>query len=151
MSWESWEKSAERGPYSIAFKVLFFLMVLGFLTSIVVGACHFACKPIQVLDKVTDPDRMIYTYEWFHTTNEAVKAATSQISIKEEHLGMFMKDLGPRKDWGFEDKREYSRVLTELNGLRAHRASLVREYNARSNMITRDFLKGRSLPEQLQE
>ena len=115
------------------------------------GTCHFACKPIQVLDKVTDPDRMIYTYEWFHTTHGQIKAAADQIIIKKKHIITFKKDLGPRKDWGIDDKQEHNRLITELNGIEAHRADLVREYNARSGMVTREFLMGKSLPEKIKD
>ena len=151
MSWKSWEKTAEKGPYSVAIRALLFIFVISLLIGGVATTCHFVMKPAQVLNRVTDPDRMIYTYEWFHSTHGQIKAAADQIAIKKKHIGTFKNDLGPRKDWDMDDKQEHNRLITELNGLEAHRADIVREYNARSGMVTREFLKSKNLPEKIQE
>ena len=114
-------------------------------------AWHFLSKPMQVMDKVTDPDRMIYQYEWYHNQVNMVKAAEDQITIKTEEITELTTSLPKsRSEWEAEDKLEMSRKKIELSGLKNHRASMVREYNSRTGQKTRRFLLDGSLPEKLQ-
>lgn len=90
----------------------------------------FAIKPLIVIDKVTNPDRMIYTYEHFHNLYQKVLASKKQIEIKEEEIKIF-KDTMP-DNWR-ED------------------TNLVAEYNADAEKATKSFLRDNKLPDHLSQ
>lgn len=130
------------------------VILYGFITIIILGVlgfgANFLFKPFQVADKVTDPDRMIYTYEWFFNQKARVDAVDIQISAKATEIVAFKESLSEsRKDWDIEDKRELQRKTVELTGLVQHRATLVTDYNSRAAQKTRSFLRDNTLPETL--
>lgn len=136
----------------ITIMVVGFLILFGVISTVV----HFVTKPLEVLDKVTDADRMIYNYQWFHSQWGQVKAVDDQIGTKKDEIGLFKDDLivaygyDGRSKWTPEDRRELGRKQVELTGLRQHRATLVQEYNARAGDRTRSFLLDNKLPERIQ-
>ncbi len=135
----------------IGSKVILYGFVAILMISVLGAGLHFMFKPLEVLDKVTDPDRMIYTYEWFFDQNAKVNAVDAQIFAKNAEVLAFTKSLPElRKEWDKDDKRELARKNVELTGLTQHRATLVEEYNSRAAQKTRSFLKDNTLPERLQ-
>lgn len=94
-------------------------------------------KAVTVADKVTDPDRMIHDYEWFHTANANVGARTSQIASTKS---MLVEERDPA---------EKSRLRTDLGGQQQSCRELVAEYNANAAKVTFGSFKGWSLPESI--
>ena len=131
-----------RSIWKIGIPLVLFLVIVG-------GLFVFIAKPFQVVDKVTNPDRMIYTYEHFHDLHQKVIATDTKIANKESQIDQFIKTTpeGWRSDMSLN--RDYQRMNTELAGLREFRANIVAEYNANSAKVTRSFLKDGSLPERL--
>lgn len=121
------------------------LLLIG-ITSVAVWAIS---HPFQVADKVTDPDRMIYTYERFHDLHERIKATEAKIAIKELQIRAFMADLPEnwRDNTGLS--REHNMLQVELAGLRENRLNQVAEYNALAAKATRGFLRDGGLPERM--
>ena len=129
-------------------KLFLFLFVPVFLiTSISGGIWHFIMKPVEVLDKVTDPDRMIGQYEWFIQQDKDIKAIDQQISNSQIAENKFKDEAGPREKWTHDDREEYSRLSSITVGCRQSRLSMIADYNSRSDQNTRSFLKSHSLPE----
>jgi len=124
-------------------------LVLLLLVFAVVGSVAFVVrmvsKPAQVIEKVADANRMIYTYEWFKQTKEDWAAATVKLKNAREAYEELKQDLEimPRSDWSPDDTNELSRLRTIAMGLENHRAQIAADYNARASMVTRNFLMGK--------
>lgn len=122
------------------------IVVIVIILGVVGFGVNMIFKPFQVIDKVTNPDRMIYTYEWFHDQYGRINAAEVQIDQKQSQINSFKETYGPAKDWKFATQTEYNTLSTELTGLKQHRATLIEEYNAASRNETRNFFKDGELP-----
>ena len=128
---------------------IFFSIILPIMVLCGVGGLlvHFVMKPVEVLDKVTDPDRMISNYEWFIQQDKDIKAVDIQIVNATKARDDFRANAGDRSKWTFDDRQEDSRLSSVATGLMQQRASMVADYNAKTDMGTRSFLKQHNLPD----
>ncbi len=132
VSWSAWHIIWKIAPF------FFFFAVVG----VGIGIFNKGC---QVVDTVTNPDRMIYTYEHFHDLYAKNEAAKEMIAIKEAQLNVTVS-MGAET---LEERRELRMIQTELTGLQENRLNIVAEYNAHSAKMTRNFLRDSDLPERL--
>lgn len=141
MSWDKWERAAEKGPGAIAWKIGLFTLVL----LIVISVAGFVLNPFKqagrIFNKTIDADNVIYNYEWFKQRHEDILATESKIDSAREAVEQFKSDAGPRDSWHREDRTEHSRLTTVVMGLEQRRADLAAEYNARSRMVNRSIFK----------
>lgn len=103
------------------------------LTSVSIGVFNFVTKPAQVLDRVTNPDHIITSYEDFQEMYNTTQSICTKISN--------LKELNSETS-GFSKEE---RILAEQNNL----SRWVEEYNAKSKMMTRNYWKSGSLPSTL--
>lgn len=151
MSWQSYQRAAERGPTSIFFKVLGAVLVF----VITIGVVGFILNPFQqagrIFNKTIDADNVIYNYEWFKRQHESIEAIDNKIRQQEVGLEEFKSELGDRENWDRIDKEEYARLNSVLIGLNQQREDMTAEYNARSRMVNRSIFKAGDieLPERI--
>lgn len=103
----------------------------------------------QIIDKTLDGGNIIFQYEWFKQTYEDYQAIGIKINTAASNMILFKEDLGPRKDWDFEDKQEIARLNSILVGLQYQKEDIKAKYNARSKMLNRVLFKDKNLPHQL--
>lgn len=94
-------------------------------------------KAATVVDKVTDPDKMIHDYEWFHSAYTNITARTAQIASTKQMMA------------GETDKAETSRLRIDLAGQQQSCRELVADYNGNAAKITFGSFKGWSLPDNI--
>lgn len=129
---------------------------LGFVGLYVVGtALRVALLPARVVDRsigtlegITDKtltaDNAIYNYEWFKQRKASIEAQKGMYITADAEVTAFEQAAGPRASWTFEDKNEYSRLISVRTGIKNNTATLVAEYNARAAMANRNiFLDGK--------
>lgn len=85
-------------------------------------------------DRVTDPDKIIHDYEWFHTAHERVYSRVAQVAATRE---MIVAEA---------DAGEVRRLKIELAGQQQSCRELVADYNANAKKITVGVFRGWSLP-----
>lgn len=122
------------------FSTTVILIILSVIFSVVGKSC-------TVVDKVTNPDVMIYNYEWFKKQYTDYEAINSKIASAEKSFERYKEIAGDTK--GFEVQTELARLNSIITGLENQRDDIVSEYNAKSKMLTRNFLKDKSLPTEL--
>lgn len=149
MSYRDEFKQARRETVWTFWRVL----PLGVMAFVAIGSISFVLsmlsRPAQVVTRVTDPDRIIQNYEWFEETYNDALALDRQIGNAQSQVSGFIESAGERSDWSREDKTEHSRLNSIVLGLRNQREGVVAEYNAKSNLLTRNLFKGSELPYQL--
>lgn len=134
MSWENWEKAAEKGPMSFLFKlVVSFTLLVVFIGVIGYGAGWFS-EAGDVAQKQFGPSASLVKYEWFKDASNALEAKSKDITVYEERLKSLEKQYEgvARKDWAREDREAYNQQFAEIAGLKASFNRIVREYNSNS-------------------
>lgn len=146
MSWESLERSAEKGPISIGVKLI---LIIAFL-ALVIGVTSFILMPAReaarVVEKTLDADNVIYNYEYFKQAWQDIGAMDKKIVTAQAAIDSFSESAGPREKWDFRDKEESARLKTNLTGLQNVRADMVATYNARAKMANRSIFMGKDVP-----
>ena len=113
------------------------IWILGliFLTVILGGIFKFVTTPAQLVGKVTDANHIIYTYEEFQNSHNAILSVCQKIDNTKKLT---------KESAGFSNEE---RVLALENKL----STLVADYNAKSKMITRQMWKSKDLPHTINE
>lgn len=154
MKTSEWEKSFEDRPARTALRLGLTIVGIMAVLSVVIWLIGMALFPAQqagrVLTKTFDADNMIYNYEWFKRQNQDVQAIGTKLTAAEQAQSIFEQSAGSRDGWKFDDRTEWNRLNTIVLGLRNQRASMVAEYNARSEMANRSIFKTGDLPLTLQ-
>lgn len=130
-------------------RVLWFLLLVIVVLGVAGGALTLLSRAGQIIERVTEPDRIIQNYEWFENTYNDALALDRQIKTAKQSVTDFEQAAGPKADWKRADTIEHSRLSSILQGLRNQRDSVVADYNARSRQLTRKLFKGGALPYQL--
>lgn len=132
-------------------RVIWLIFILVLLGSALGFVGRMLSRPAAIVDKVTQPDRVIQTYEWFEEAyndclalDQKIETTTKQIETQFEGLPQ------DRTKWSRQDRDAYSQWQTTLNGQRSQRQNIVADYNAQSRMVTRQLWKNPDLPYQLE-
>ena len=131
--------------------VLIFLGVIGIViagTAINLNTLPFRAAS-GVAERTFNADNMIHNYEWFKRQYQDVRAIDVKIDASEDAKKAFEASAGDRASWKFEDRQEWSRLNNVLLGLRGQRASMVAEYNAKTQMANRNLFRTGDLPAEL--
>lgn len=150
----NWEQRFETKPrrtiMNIGVSAIAIVMVLG----VVGGALGLVTLPFRtakgVIERTANPDNVIANYEWFKRQYQDVKAIDVRLEVSRKAVSSFESSAGNRSSWTFEDKQESSRLNSIVLGLEGQRASMVSEYNARTQMMNRDIFRTSDLPSELQ-
>jgi len=128
---------------TIAKLILIAILVLVVLTGIGYGLT-LLFRPAEVIEQVTEPNRIIYNYEWFFNTEASIKSYESQIRVAKEQIVTFKKDHTNLNS--YENSTELARLETVLQGLENQLISTVASYNGNAKNITRGSFKDWRLP-----
>lgn len=140
------EAKPRRTILGIGVSAIAILSVLGVLT----WGVGFVINPLiqagRVVEKTIDADNVIANYEWFKRQYQDVIAIDRKIEAADSTKTAFEHSAGDRVSWRFEDRQEWNRLNSVLLGLKGQRASMVAEYNARTQMANRDLFRTSDLP-----
>lgn len=149
----NWEQRFEEKPrrtiLNIGVSAIAIITVIG----VVGGALGLITLPFRtakgVIERTANPDNVIANYEWFKRQYQDVKAIDVRLEVSRKAVSSFETSAGNRSSWTFEDKQESSRLNSIVLGLEGQRASMVSEYNARTQMMNRDIFRTSDLPSEL--
>lgn len=109
-----------------------------------------AQKQLEIVNgaqnKVLNADNAIYNYEWFKQKYQDIEASKRNYKLAKANYDSYVKDLGDRSTWGFEDKIEVARLNAVVLGLQTNLEGQIGDYNARANMATRNIFEDGVLP-----
>lgn len=150
----NFEERMEKQPYKtgIGLSLKIFFAVLLFVC--VVSVVTFVINPFKqvgrIVNKTIDADNVLYNYEWFKQQYRDIGAVDLKIKQQQDAIDIYVKDLGPRTEWSWDDKQEFSRLNSILVGLRHQRDDMVATYNARANMANRQIFMGSDVPSRIE-
>ena len=144
-----YEDMATENPAKLIRKIVFGIIGLGMLVSLAFWVFGVFTQPLEVVTKTFDADNIIYNYEWFKQQYNDYEAINKKIARAETSVNSFKENAGERKEWTFEDKNEFSRLVSISDGLSYQKQDIISKYNARSQMANREIFKTNDLPIQL--
>jgi hypothetical protein len=114
-----------------------------------------AIPALIILDKscttvgiVTDPNRMVYNYEWFYNTLADARSYETQIVTAQSQIDTFKADH-PNDLGSYVNSTELSRLNAIKQGLQNQLVSTANNYDAAAKDITRGIFKNWNLPASL--
>lgn len=144
-----YEQMAEDNPAKLIKKIVFWIIGLSILVSLTMWGFGLFTQPLKVATKTFNADNMIYNYEWFKQQYNDYEAINNKIIQSKKSVKSFKAEAGNRKEWTYEDKNEYSRLVNISDGLSYQKQDIISQYNARSQMANREIFKTNDLPTQL--
>ena len=147
MNWDKVEKDIEKGPTGL-FKQIFIFAFLGILVYL---ALHIIYKPAAIMDRVTNPDSVLYNYEYFYNQSEDYKAILGKVAVAHKSVEQFKQDAGNRTTWTFEDRTQYNHLMSIYTGLQYQCHDIVADYNAKAQQVTRNIFKTYNTPLRLED
>jgi hypothetical protein len=125
------------------------LIVLAVIAAIVASIVIVTCnKAAQTVGIVTDPNRMVYNYEWFYNTEADAKSYEQQIVEANKQVATFKADHPNDLD-SYVNSTELSNLETVAQGLQNELVSTCNNYDAAAKDITRGIFKNWNLPSEL--
>lgn len=150
MSWEDrFEKKPRRTAFNVGASIILVCTALGLVGMGLSILTAPARSVTGIVNRTLDSENVIANYEWFKRQNQDVKAIDIRLEASRNAVKSFEASAGPRTTWTFEDKQESSRLNSIVLGLEGQRASMVAEYNARTQMMNRDLFRTSDLPAEL--
>lgn len=148
-----WEKKFEKRPRRTAINIGVSVVTVLAVISLFAMAAGLVTMPFRtatgIIERTANPDNVLANYEWFKRQYQDVKAIDVKITATETQVSSFAASAGSRDKWTFEDKQESARLNGVLLGLQGQRASMVAEYNARTQMTNRNIFRTGDLPDHL--
>lgn len=148
-----WEDDFNKRPARSAFKWGVLALGVVFGLTVVSGGLMIITSPFRsaagIVERTTNPDNVLANYEWFKRQYQDVKAFDVKLDNANAELARFKAEAGPRDKWTFEDKQESARLGSIVLGLQNQKASMVAEYNARTQMANRNIFRTGDLPDHL--
>ncbi|MCP4393168.1 MAG: hypothetical protein GY804_02720 [Alphaproteobacteria bacterium] len=129
------------------------LILVVLLSSIVWGPAlkallypvHTATKSIdmayEVSDKLLTGEKAIQEYEWFKQQEEDISALYRKEETAIAEIDTFKDMFGDPKEWTMFQQNDYSRLSSNLTGIRNMTDNAMATYNARSKMTSRNIFK----------
>lgn len=90
-----------------------------------------------IIEKTYETEYCLANYEWFKSQKQGIDGMAEKIANAESELKTFNESAGARSTWTFEDKTESARLSSNVTGLKNRRVDMIKEYNARSEMLNR--------------
>ncbi|MBM3250818.1 MAG: hypothetical protein FJZ07_01075 [Candidatus Nealsonbacteria bacterium] len=140
MSWQSWEKSADKGPVLFTLKAFFAIVLIGVVISVVGYGLGWFGQAAQVAKEEFGPRAALDKYQWFIEQESAIKKMDQDIKMFEGRVtGVTEQYRGYGEDqskWPphiqVQYNRERQQAREDLIAVASQRNNLVKEYNAAS-------------------
>jgi len=151
--WPDWEQNPP-GPRRVLKWVIIGAVILFFVIPAIVFVTTMLSRPAQVAQRVTDPDRLIATYEGYYDKCTAIVAYDHNIASAEQVYKDAKQQAGKAGDDPLGLKaQDVQQARTNWQGLLQRRRELAEQYNADSLKITNlnGLTKGDDLPPRIEE
>jgi hypothetical protein len=140
MSWESYEKAAEKGPMAIGVKIILLIFGLGIVMGLLGWGLGWFSEAGQVAQKEFGANAALQKYEWFIDQANRIDKMDQDIALFRNRLSSTEKQYsGYGKDmskWPPHIQVQYNKDVgqsrDDMIAVISQRNNLVRDYNAQS-------------------
>lgn len=148
MSWQSWEKTVDRGPNALVWRAGLFVLGFFVVFAVVAYALGWIGEAGRTAQEQFGPKAFVQKYEALKNTAASLAAKKKDIEVMEASLDGIRKANGdkPRAEWPRDERQTYQQREAELIGLKMSYNSLAAEYNAAMAKENWRFAKVGELP-----
>ena len=151
--WDDYEKAADKGPLSLAFKVMAGIIALCLVGGVAAYALGWFGEAAQVFKEEVGPRASLRKYEWFKNAAQQLQAKKANIEASEADLA------AARAEWAATSPTEVPRDAREamdlrrkeVLGLKANFNQLAAEYNANVSKVNWSAMNVDDLPSEFTE
>lgn len=147
--WDDYEKAANKGPLTIAFKALVGLIIFSIPVWFVTRACSVTNEVANVAQEQFGARESLRKYEWFKDAAAQLEAKQATMSVYDKRFADLKAQYGetPRGQWARDDREQSSIWASEAAGVRGSYNTLAAEYNAQMSKFNWRFAEAGRLPE----
>lgn len=139
MSWDRYERAAERGPMSLFWAIFLLVMAIAIVVGIAGYTLGWFGEGMQVAQEEFGPRAMLKKYEWFIDQANRIEKMDRDITLFKDRVVTTDKQYesyGDKQKWSLDVRVQYNRAIettqTDLLAVASQRNGLVQEYNAAS-------------------
>lgn len=149
MTWDSWERAANKGPEALMRKVGCLTIIVIVLVAPVAYLFGWFGEAAQVAREEFGPRELLRKYEWFKDASAALDAKLANLKQYEMRLKNLESAYGddPRSKWSRDDRQQHSIWQSEMAGLAASFNELAADYNAQMAKFNWRFTNAGDLPQ----
>jgi len=94
--------------------------------------------------RIATPDYVLENYRWFKNQSSSIDQVKAQVESTKGEIIKYEKDFEgrARADWPFDAREELARKEAVVRGYISQHNMLIKDYNARSSDVTRQFTQG---------
>lgn len=146
--WDRVERDITRSPGGVlkwTFLFLFGFAVVGYGIKVI----FFPVNTVMgVAEKVMAPGNIIHNYEYFYAQAESIRSMGTQYKIAKQAVIDYEELLSdvPKSEWDYTDKTEWARLNQVSTGIKLHANEMIRDYNAKAKMVSRNIFKTGNTP-----
>lgn len=146
--WEDYEKAAEKGPMSLALKVMLAIIGLSVFIGVIGYGLGWFGEAAKVAQQEFGPEAMLKKYEWFKDAAAQLEKKQADVKVYEtrtKSMDVTYKSL-PRNKWPREDREQYNVWQSEVAGVKASYNQLAADYNSQMAKFNWRFANVGELP-----
>lgn len=117
-NWDSYEKSAKRGPLQIGIKIILVLFILSGVIWGLGTAFSWFGEAASVAKAEFGPRELLRKYEWFKDAAAELDKKKADILVYDERIKSLSSDYAgvARRDWPRTDREQMSIWQAEASG-----------------------------------
>lgn len=146
--WDDYEKAADKGPFSLALKVMIGLFALTIIGGVGAYALGWFGEAGQVAREEFGPRASLRKYEWFKDAAQQLQKKKADIEVYESRLKSMEESYkgATRAGWAREDREQYNVWQSEVAGVKASFNALAADYNAAAQKVNWRAMNTENLP-----
>lgn len=148
-NWSDYERSAEKGPFALAIKVVIGMFALSVFIGVVGYGIGWFGEAATVVREEFGPRAILEKYEWFKDAAAQLDKKRADIKVYDARINNLNESYGeqPRRSWAREDREQYNVWMSEVAGVKASYNTLAAEYNAQMVKFNWRFTDVGDLPQ----
>ena len=148
-TWEDYNRSAERGPGSLAVRIIVGMAGAFLLIGVIGYAFGWLGEAGHVAQAELGPQALLDKYNWLkeaHAQLDKKRADMAVYETRNKSLDDAYKGQ-PRSAWSREDREQWATWQSELAGIKASYNDLAARYNAKMAEVQWRFTNVGTLPQ----
>jgi len=147
-SWQDWDRSADKGPFSLLLRAMIGLIILGVIVGVIGYSLGWFGEAGKVAQDEFGPKAVLLKYEWFKDTAAQLEKKQADIAVFERRIKQQDEAYKgtSRKDWPRDEREQRSVWESEVSGVKASYNGLAADYNSQMAKFNWRFANVGELP-----
>jgi hypothetical protein len=146
--WKDYEEAANKGPKTIALKVIALVAVISVVIFVIAYALSWGSEGAKVAKDEFGPQALLEKYQWFKDSSANLDKKVADIHAYESRMEELTASYNgtPRSGWHRDDREQYNVWSSELVGIIASYNQQAADYNSQMAKFNWRFANVGDLP-----